>query len=70
MNRESAIDFAPSELSFFDMLLSSCGDIQRKLEEERKSKKIDNPRHIDECVIVIDEIMFDNIYLIKEGFYR
>lgn len=43
MNRESAIDFAPSELSFFDMLLSSCGDIQRKLEEERKSKKIDNP---------------------------
>lgn len=43
MNRESAIDFAPSELSFFDALLSACGDIQRKLDEERNTKKIDNP---------------------------
>lgn len=43
MNRESAIDFAPSELSFFDMLLTACGDIQRKLDEERNSKRIDNP---------------------------
>ena len=43
MNKESAIDFAPSELSFFDALLSACGDIQRKLDEERNSKKIDNP---------------------------
>lgn len=43
MNRESAIDFAPSELSFFDMLLSACGDIQRKLDEERNTKRIDNP---------------------------
>lgn len=43
MNRESAIDFAPSELSFFDTLLTACGDIQRKLDEERNSKKIDNP---------------------------
>ena len=43
MNKESAIDFAPSELSFFDMLLSACGEIQRKLDEERNSKKIDNP---------------------------
>ncbi len=43
MNRESAIDFAPRELSFFNMLLSACGDIQKKLEEERKSKKVDNP---------------------------
>lgn len=43
MNKESAIDFAPSELSFFDMLLSACGDIQRRLDEERNSKKIDNP---------------------------
>lgn len=43
MNRESAIDFAPSELSFFDTLLTACEDIQRKLDEERNSKKIDNP---------------------------
>lgn len=43
MNRESAIDFAPSELSFFDLLLSACVDIQRKLDEERNSKKIENP---------------------------
>ena len=43
MNRESAIDFAPSELSFFDSLLSACGEIQRKLEDERNAKKIDNP---------------------------
>ena len=43
MNRESAIDFAPSELSFFDTLLSACGEIQRKLDEERNSKKTDNP---------------------------
>lgn len=31
MNRESKIDFAPSELSFFDVLLSSCVEIQKKL---------------------------------------
>lgn len=43
MNRESAIDFAPSELSFFDMLLSMCGDVQRRLDAERNAKKIDNP---------------------------
>lgn len=43
MNKESAIDFAPSELSFFDMLLSACGDIQKKLDEERAAKKIENP---------------------------
>lgn len=43
MNRESAIDFAPSELSFFDTLLTACGEIQRKLDEERNTKKTDNP---------------------------
>lgn len=43
MNRESKIDFAPSELSFFDVLLSSCVEIQRKLNDEREAKKIDNP---------------------------
>lgn len=43
MNRETTIDFAPSELSFFDKLLSACGDIQKKLDEERNAKKIDNP---------------------------
>lgn len=43
MNRESKIDFAPSELSFFDMLLSSCMEIQKKLNDEREAKKIDNP---------------------------
>ena len=43
MNKESAIDFAPSELLFFDRLLSACEDIQRKLDEEKSSKKIDNP---------------------------
>lgn len=43
MNRESAIDFAPSELSFFDLLLSACSDIQKKLDEEKKSKIIENP---------------------------
>lgn len=43
MNRESAIDFAPSELSFFDILMSACAQIQQKLDEERETKKVDNP---------------------------
>lgn len=43
MNKESPIDFAPSELSFFDKLLSACVHIQKKLDEERKSLKRDNP---------------------------
>ena len=43
MNKESTIDFAPSELSFFDILLSACEDIQKKLEEERSLRKKDNP---------------------------
>lgn len=43
MNRESAIDFAPSELIFFDLLLSSCTEIQRRLEEERNEKRTENP---------------------------
>lgn len=43
MNRESRIDFAPSELSFFDVLLSSCVEIQKKLNDEKEAKKIDNP---------------------------
>lgn len=43
MNRESKIDFAPSELSFFDKLLSACSAIQRRLDDEIKEKKMDNP---------------------------
>lgn len=43
MNRESKIDFAPSELTFFDLLLSACTEIQKKLDDERLVKKKDNP---------------------------
>lgn len=43
MNRESTIDFAPSELSFFDMLLSACEEVQKKLDEDRAARRIDNP---------------------------
>lgn len=43
MNRESKIDFAPTELAFFDVLLSSCVEIQKKLNDEREAKKTDNP---------------------------
>lgn len=43
MNRESKIDFAPSELTFFDLLLSACSEIQKKLDDERMAKKTDNP---------------------------
>ena len=43
MNRESKIDFAPSELSFFDLMLSACSEIQKKLDAERTIKKMDNP---------------------------
>lgn len=43
MNRESAIDFAPSELSFFDLLLSACTEIQKKLDDERAAKRLENP---------------------------
>lgn len=43
MNKESVIDFAPSELSFFDLLLSACMEIQKKLDDEQCAKKIDNP---------------------------
>lgn len=43
MNKEAKIDFAPSELSFFDMLLSACLKIQKRLDDEIKEKKIDNP---------------------------
>ncbi|WMJ24340.1 AAA family ATPase [Paludicola sp. MB14-C6] len=43
MNRESTIDFAPSELSFFDLFLSGCLAIQDKLNNERKSVKLENP---------------------------
>lgn len=32
MNRESKIDFAPSELSFFDKFLSACLEIQKRLQ--------------------------------------
>lgn len=43
MNRESTIDFAPSELSFFDLFLSGCTEVQKKLDDERNSKKSENP---------------------------
>ena len=43
MNRESKIDFAPSELSFFDKLLSACSEIQKRLDAEIEEKKMDNP---------------------------
>ena len=43
MNRESKIDFAPSELSFFDKLLSMCSEIQKRLDDEIKENKMDNP---------------------------
>lgn len=43
MNRESEIDFAPSELSFFDKLLSACLEIQKRLDDEIEAKKMDNP---------------------------
>lgn len=43
MNRESKIDFAPSELSFFDKLLSACLEIQKRLDDEIEEKKMDNP---------------------------
>ena len=43
MNRESTIDFAPSELGFFDKLLSACLDIQKKLDNERAERRIENP---------------------------
>ena len=43
MNKESTIDFAPSELGFFDSLLSACQMIQEILDEERSKKMIDNP---------------------------
>lgn len=36
MNKESKIDFAPSELSFFDQMLSGCLEIQKKLDVERE----------------------------------
>lgn len=43
MTGESVIDFAPSELSFFDSLLKHCLSIQEKLSKELESKKMDNP---------------------------
>lgn len=43
MYRESTIDFAPSELGFFDLLLSSCEEMQQKLDAERADKRMDNP---------------------------
>ena len=43
MNKESTIDFAPSELSFFDSFLSACIEIQTKLDNERKEKERENP---------------------------
>lgn len=43
MMGESVIDFAPSELSFFDSLLKHCLSIQEKLNKELESKKKDNP---------------------------
>lgn len=43
MTEESVIDFAPSELSFFDSLLKHSLLVQEKLDNEIESKKIENP---------------------------
>lgn len=43
MTEESVIDFAPSELSFFDLLMSYSTLVQKKLDDERESKRIENP---------------------------
>ena len=43
MTEESVIDFAPSELLFFDLLIKYSLLIQEKLDNERESKKMDNP---------------------------
>lgn len=43
MNRESDIDFAPTELKFFDAFLDACNSVQRRLDEERVSRRRDNP---------------------------
>lgn len=43
MTRESTIDFAPSELQFFDELLSACLKIQKLLDAEKIEKKTENP---------------------------
>ena len=43
MTEESVIDFAPSELSFFDLLLSYSILIQKKLDDECESKRTENP---------------------------
>jgi energy-coupling factor transporter ATP-binding protein EcfA2 len=42
MNKESTIDFAPSELGFFDALLLACESIQSRLDAEKKARKIEN----------------------------
>lgn len=43
MIEESVVDFAPSELSFFDVLLNKSLLVQKKLDDERESKKTENP---------------------------
>lgn len=43
MTEESVIDFAPSELSFFDSLLKYSLLVQEKLDKERENKKRENP---------------------------
>lgn len=43
MNKESTIDFVPSDLLFFDALLSACTEIQKRLDNERANKRTDNP---------------------------
>lgn len=74
MNNESTIDFAPSELSFFDILLSASNEIQSKLEEERESKKKENPTlkffpNEGKALNIMKELSADsNIEVIKEEF--
>ena len=43
MTKESTVDFSPSELKFFDTLLSICQDIQKRLDFERAEKRSENP---------------------------
>ncbi|MFT3984553.1 MAG: AAA family ATPase [Lachnospiraceae bacterium] len=43
MMKESAVDFAPSELTFFDTFISACLEIQKMLDKERERKEEDNP---------------------------
>ena len=43
MMKESTVDFAPSELAFFDTFISGCSEIQKMLDNERGEKEEENP---------------------------